>query len=115
MKQNLEPQPGAGAEDVQYRKLETPVHDQIMSRVRNAVQINADHAASIKGSYVFLTPARQASGLETVTAPSSGLEDPALSPEEIITSMSPVPASISPRIAGKFARHLSKNNVLEVD
>ena len=49
MKQTLEPQPGAGTEDrprVQYRKLETPVHDQITSRVRNSVQAEAGFRAS---------------------------------------------------------------------
>ena len=109
---------GAGAENhpgVQYKRLETPVHDQITSRVRNSIQIEAGGHTSIVGSYVFLTKAHQASGLETMTAPSSGPENAALSPEEISVSTSPIPASSSPRIAGKDAGHRSKINVLDVD
>ena len=116
-----QPQPGAGAEDhpgAQYRRLEKPVHDQKMRLVRNSVQVEAGPATSIQGSYVFLTSARQASGLETVTAPSSGPGNTALSPREIAISMSPVPFSLyshPPRIAGEGAGRRSKMNVLEVD
>jgi hypothetical protein len=69
VKQNLEPQPGAGAENhprVLYRRLETPVHEQIMSRVRNHVQVEAGRATSIEGSYVFSTAPRQASGSQGI-------------------------------------------------
>ena len=116
-----QPQPGAGAEDhpgAQYRRLEKPVHDQKMRLVRNSVQVEAGPATSIQGSYVFLTSARQASGLETVTAPSSGPGNTALSPREIAISMSPVPFSLyshPPRIAGEGAGRRSEMNVLEVD
>ena len=128
MKQPLEPQPGAGTEDrprVQYRKLETPVHDQITSRVRNSVQAEAGFRASgfratgrptsIEGSCVFLTSAHQASGLETATAPSSESGNPTLSPEAVTVSMSPVPFSNSSRIAGTGAGRRSKIHVLDVD
>ena len=95
MKQTLEPQLGAGAEDVQYRKLETPVHDQITSRVRNRSQVEAGRATSIEGSYVFLNPAFKASGVKAVTTPSSGSGNPALSPDAITVSRPPAAVKTS--------------------